>query len=325
MPRKKTLDKPVSNLEVKAKKPTTTRKKVAIAVEPESLNSEVNDVLGDDVALVFRPRSAQSEAPDRSVRGRSTPATKPAASVKAKVVKASEPDATNWDEELPIPAFRTRSEAAVPTPRPRQNSLAPSLTPTSPPEPRSARARNQRREKPVQENDEFREERHDRRDDEGSNPAREFEPTAILEFDDEGETVMVKMRERGDEPTPKAPAVRSQGRTTLSNKTITEPVQKKEPEKVVIPPRALIDIPEDAPQIVMRNGVPTLVRETKVYPNFWFYAAPPDEERIMTVLQEIRQAAESGVHVFCIGQSATNTTLTHCLTSAKHCWQELLS
>ncbi|MEI8281101.1 MAG: hypothetical protein WCG75_01730, partial [Armatimonadota bacterium] len=72
----------------------------------------------------------------------------------------------------------------------------------------------------------------------------------------------------------------------------------------VIPPRALIDIPLDAPQIVMRNGVPTLVRDSKVYPNFWFYAAPPDEDRLTTVLQEVRQASESGVHVYCIGVEA---------------------
>ena len=115
---------------------------------------------------------------------------------------------------------------------------------------------------------------------------------------------MVKMRERGEQPIRKSPAARTQSRTTLSNKTVSEPAPKKEPERVVIPPRALIDIPSGAPQIVMRKGVPTLVRESRVYPNFWFYAAPPDEDRVTTVLQEIRQASESGVHVFCLGVEA---------------------
>src|SRR5258708_13885697 len=90
---------------------------------------------------------------------------------------------------------------------------------------------------------------------------------------------------------------RAPARTTLSNRTVTEPTAKREPEKVIIPPRALIDVPEKAPQIVMRNGVPTLVRESRVYPNFWFYAAPPDEERINTVLEEIRPPSQSAIHV----------------------------
>ncbi len=115
---------------------------------------------------------------------------------------------------------------------------------------------------------------------------------------------MVKMRERGEQPVRKAPVARTQSRTTLSNKTVSEPEPKKEPERVIIPPRALIDIPSEAPQIVMRKGVPTLVRDSRVYPNFWFYAAPPDEDRVTTVLQEIRQASESGVHVFCLGVEA---------------------
>ena len=307
MPRKKTLDNPVSNLEVKAKKPTTTKKKVAVA-KPESLDSELNDVLGDEVALVFRARQTTSEAPARVIRGRSVrtsqdaPVENPAFKTKAMAA----PDSTSWDEELPIPSFRTRSEDA---PKPRQQSLAPSLTPTEPPkqrtaQPKTAKGRTARREEPVAETDGWETERPNRRDDEQSNPAREFEPTVVLEFDDDGEIVIVKMRELSDEPIQQFAPARTQGRTTLSNRTITEPVTKKEPEKVVIPPRALIDIPDDAPQIVMRNGVPTLVRDTKVYPNFWFYAAPPDEERVITVLQEIRQAAESGVHVFCIGVEA---------------------
>ena len=302
MPRKKTLDKPVSNLEVKAKKPTTTKKKVA-PTEPGSLSSELSSVLGEDVSLVFRARQEVSEAPVRAVRGRSTPAKKTSI-----VAAKAKPDSTNWDEELPIPSFRSKSDQAPPTREAnsrRNTSLAPSLTPTSPPEARPAgRGRTPRREAPTESFESFATERPSRRDDEQSVPAREFEPTAVLEFDDDGESVMVKMRERGEAPVQRTPVARTQSRTTLSNRTVTEPVTKKEPERVVIPPRALIDIPVDAPQIVMRKGVPTLVRESRVYPNFWFYAAPPDEDRVTTVLQEIRQAAESGVHVFCLGVEA---------------------
>ena len=182
MPRKKTLDQTVSSIEVKAKKPTTTKKKIA-APEPESLISELSGVLGDDVSLVFRAKQPTSDAPARAVRGRSTPAQSPTTAQKVTktappIAAEVEPDTTNWDEELPVPSFRTRTEQA---PRPRNTSLAPSLEPTSPPTPRPARGRKPRREEVSVETEVWETERPNRRDEEVSNPAREFEPTAILE------------------------------------------------------------------------------------------------------------------------------------------------
>jgi hypothetical protein len=71
---------------------------------------------------------------------------------------------------------------------------------------------------------------------------------------------------------------------------------KRQPEPVV-PVRRAIDIPENAPQVVMRNGVPTLVRNLQAYPPIMFFGSPADEKRATTVLDELRMAADAGVHL----------------------------
>jgi len=63
------------------------------------------------------------------------------------------------------------------------------------------------------------------------------------------------------------------------------------------PPRPNIEIPEAAPQIVLRDGIPTLVRNHRVYPPLMFFGSPSDERRAAIVMDELRMAAESGVHL----------------------------
>lgn len=313
MPRKKTLDTPISNLEVKAKKPTTAKKKTE-KPEDDSLTKELSNILGEEVGLSFRtpsqvkPASAvkpvEKQSPERparkDLRPQLTPTPRemePERPAKQKLgarksAPVAKPDVDGgWDEELPIPSFRSRSADI----KPRSDVEPAKVERTSDrvPERPSRRRQGRNQESSTEEAVSYSNGNGNGHDDEGTVPMREYEPTASFEFDDEGETVVVKMRERVPQPGP-----------TFTNRVITEPAPKREPEKVVVPPRALIDIPEDAPQIVLRNGVPTLVRETRVYPNFWFYAAPPDEERLNTVLEEIRQAAEAGLHVFSIGVEA---------------------
>lgn len=292
MPRKKTSDQPISNLEVKAKKPTTRKK----AAEPvaDNLSSELESILGDGVNLVFRAKA--KEEPKATPVGDEVVKPKPRLgklkAVSTTVVEkppVSQED--GWDEELPIPSFRARTTEPKAESRPTQ---AKRTEPTDNSRRKSqVRSKPEPKARPVAEPETVRELRES--DDEGTMPVREYEPTASFEFDDDGDVVVVQMRERVavSEPKPK-----------LSNQKVVEVPTKREPEKIVVPPRALIDIPEDAPQVVIRNGVPTLVRETRVYPNFWFYAAPPDEDRVNTVLEEIRQASEAGIHVFAIGVEA---------------------
>ena len=63
------------------------------------------------------------------------------------------------------------------------------------------------------------------------------------------------------------------------------------------PPKPVVSIPDEAPQVVIRDGVPTLVRNHRVYPPIMFFGSPADEKRSAIVLDELRMAAEAGVHL----------------------------
>lgn len=70
-----------------------------------------------------------------------------------------------------------------------------------------------------------------------------------------------------------------------------------EPSKPVKPGRPLIPIPDDAPQIVLRQGIPTLVRNGRVYPPLMFFGSTLDERSASTVMDEARMASDAGIHL----------------------------
>ncbi len=72
---------------------------------------------------------------------------------------------------------------------------------------------------------------------------------------------------------------------------------RKAPELPKIEVKPAIPIPDDAPQIVLRAGIPTLVRNHRVYPPIMFFGSPSDERRAATVLDELRMAGDAGVHL----------------------------
>jgi hypothetical protein len=77
-----------------------------------------------------------------------------------------------------------------------------------------------------------------------------------------------------------------------------ETVSPPSPETPAKPaPKPIIPIPADAPQIILKDGVPVLVRNKRIYPPISFFGSAPDERRARTVLEEIRLAAESGIHL----------------------------
>jgi hypothetical protein len=119
-------------------------------------------------------------------------------------------------------------------------------------------------------------ERRGRGRDRGRKPAA-AEPAAQAEIDDN---------------LPK-PQFRGRGRRAPEPEA---PVQPK-PERPKPQLKALIPIPSDAPQVVLRDGIPTLVRNGRVYPPIGFFGNCTDERRVETVLQELRLAAEAGVHL----------------------------
>lgn len=68
------------------------------------------------------------------------------------------------------------------------------------------------------------------------------------------------------------------------------------PQKPVAPAKPMIPIPDDAPQLVLRDGVPTIVRGGRVIPPIGFFGSCVDERRSATVFDEMRLAGEAGVH-----------------------------
>jgi hypothetical protein len=91
-------------------------------------------------------------------------------------------------------------------------------------------------------------------------------------------------RERKSRRTPEREA------PTVAAAPFVEPL----PER---PVRPSIAIPEAAPQVVLRDGVPTLVRDHVVYPPMAFFGSSADEARANTVVDEMRLAGEAGVHI----------------------------
>jgi hypothetical protein len=63
------------------------------------------------------------------------------------------------------------------------------------------------------------------------------------------------------------------------------------------PPKPMIPIPDDAPQVIVKDGVSMLVRNKRVYPPISFFGSASDERRAGTVLEEIRLAAARGIHL----------------------------
>lgn len=143
----------------------------------------------------------------------------------------------------------------------------------------------------------------DRDDEQAAAPSKprveiEADPLDMDELAEAGLELAFRSREEGSAPAEKPAKGRGRERTERKPKPAAEKLPEPEPEPVpVVPVRPRIPIPQDAPQIVVRKGVATLVRDGKVLPPLAFFASMPDERRVQTVLSEIKRASEAGVHV----------------------------
>ena len=165
-------------------------------------------------------------------------------------------------EELPLPTWRVKQK-----PAPRNN--APQATTTSESEAPEAAGTV------IKQNSERRNQRNRRQRRPGvDEPTTATEPVAEVEVEVEVEAVVPVSAEE----LPKASFRR--------DRAVPQP-----PVKLAIP------IPENGPQIVMRDGIPTLVRNHRVYPPLMFFGSPSDEKRATTVLDELRMASEAGIHL----------------------------
>lgn len=71
----------------------------------------------------------------------------------------------------------------------------------------------------------------------------------------------------------------------------------KEKKNLAPPPKPLIPTPANAPQVIVRDGLPTIVRDGRVYPPMFFFGGTADERSASTVLEELRMASEAGIHL----------------------------
>ena len=83
--------------------------------------------------------------------------------------------------------------------------------------------------------------------------------------------------------------------TFETEETPTAEASKPEPPKPVVKPP--IAIPPYAPQVVLREGVPMLVRDGRAFPAIAFGGDPTDSRRAALTFEQIRMAATDGVHL----------------------------
>jgi hypothetical protein len=87
------------------------------------------------------------------------------------------------------------------------------------------------------------------------------------------------------------------------NRREERPRQPERPAKVETtaapetPRRDPVAIRPEAAQVVLRNGVPTLVKDRRVVPPLFFFASATDQHSLETVVDEARMAFEHGVRV----------------------------
>lgn len=99
---------------------------------------------------------------------------------------------------------------------------------------------------------------------------------------------------RADEPAEAPDDIASDVSVSMFRRNRVKPPTPPAP---VVPRRMPVAVPTDAPQVVVRNGVPALVRQGVVLPPLAFFGSSGDERRLETVLREISHAAERGVRI----------------------------
>jgi hypothetical protein len=224
--------------------------------------------------------TAKAKPKTSSTRGRSATPEITVSEIAEPVRAVFEFSSTDeFGDDLPVPTFRPRQKPSKPAQAPRGGSrpkqaIESAAVPESPEgAPISASEAA---------NAEFRKKRRRRGRDRGPEAAgvppqrQESDSNGVLPTGDQGEFA--------DEAE--------------DNESLLTPVfRSRKIEEPKVPERMSIEVPKDAPQVVVRNGVPTLVRDHRVYPPLVFFGSSPDERRATTVLDELGMAAEAGVHL----------------------------
>lgn len=224
------------------------------------------------------PSAPVAKRPART-NATTAPPSKPAKQKQARSSKAV--DGLSADDDMPVPIFRAvlpKGEPAKAKPeieaKTKKNGLF-SAPPKESVEAKSEQSPTSRRRK--------------------SDPKKPVAPVShTYSADDEDvpsfsfQPVTKRAPDKGAKTRPSAstPAPR-----------INQEAASSKPEIAEKKTRTVVRVPGDAPQVVIRNGNPTLVRDGVVYPPIFFFGSARDEARLDTVLEEIKLAAEAGVHV----------------------------
>ncbi|MCB8933123.1 MAG: hypothetical protein M9921_00300 [Fimbriimonadaceae bacterium] len=272
-----------------------TAKKAALGRKPRATKAKANAPAEEAPAKPSSRRKAAPESAETAPTKKAAPRTrkKIGAPEEAEPQEAAAaPPKKRASAKKDEPVARTRSrkksedppepapEAKKPAPRSRRRKAAEPddalaalnaeaealdvLPPTWRPRPASAR-KQEKAEKPV-------------------------EPTAESDAEEPEGGVRRRRRRRtrrGEEPEPTAA------------ETVAEPTPEVPATAVISAPplKPAIPVPDDAPQVVLRDGIPTLVRAGRVFPPLMFFGSSSDEKSAATVLDEMRQAGEAGIHL----------------------------
>lgn len=67
--------------------------------------------------------------------------------------------------------------------------------------------------------------------------------------------------------------------------------------KPVVEAKPIVPTPANAPQVILRDGIPTIVRDGVVFPPLFFFGSSLDARRAATVLEEMKLATDAGIHL----------------------------
>lgn len=205
------------------------------------------------------------------------------------------------ENELLIPTWRPKSERPIPSSDDEDKPEAAAAAPRQQVQKEDSRQKPSKRgrggkgkSKPVEEQPET--------------------PVVVMELpddirEDELLPVMAWRKKGDDQPSEERPKKENrpprerEERRQPKERRSQEPAAQKEPPapKVQIPEpvkRERISVPVDAPQVVLRNGLASLVRDRKVIPPVFFFASALDEKHLANVLEEVKMSAENGIHVY---------------------------
>lgn len=261
---------------VVAPKPRRTRtpKAAKVAVEEPAPEPQVEQT--PVVEAPAKPRPSRRRKPAKQT-------------VVALAPETPEVNEPGWDEDLPIPFFRPltvhtavaeeaeEEVAAEPADAVLEAEETESVTEGDAPQ----RKRRRRRRKSGPKPDEVQAQEQATPVEESPEPEPEAEIAPIA-----------------PKPTQKPRNEHRQRPAAAPAPMAVEPSAKEEPRvEIRAPRRPPVEIPSDAPQVILRDGVPTLVRNHRVYPPLFFFGSPDSEKRALTVIEELQMAAEAGVHL----------------------------